>query len=557
MLPTGFIAPPSYNLAEEPLNLAEEPLGTNERDSVNIDAVIRFIRKNWCLCLIWILGSICAGITFLVLAPRYYTAFTTILLEDRARPSDSGGGVLLTDPAYVENQVQVLQSDEVIGRVIDQYRLIQTEEFGKGSGLRRFISDLVQAPSTPSRLATAARVRHALTIRQLGTSSAIEIGFTSQDPPRSAAIANAIARSYIQGQLELKRQARQNTTAGLQEWLAELRDKAFTIGPLAQDSLSTTPEAGARARLSEQQNTAETYRLLHSSFLHRRFAETADLSHPTARAITLAEMPNNTSWPQVAVVLAVAAVGGAAAAIGHALLRAATGISLRTVEDVRQSISLAPVAAVSRIKNRRWQIASSGGEVLQPVYRKTSTCLYDAMDKVAVRLLTTESQRSGLIIAVASPTRGAGASSVAVHLAAVIAECGQKTVLVDANWQKPSPVKAILNADPSRKLERELVTFGLELKSLDVLVLRPTSPISELNASLSIVTTLRHLQPSHDYLVVDFHSAEQTADLEASMNVIKQVIVVVEARRTYSESLRNFLRCIPKDKLATVVLNKV
>jgi Mrp family chromosome partitioning ATPase len=179
------------------------------------------------------------------------------------------------------------------------------------------------------------------------------------------------------------------------------------------------------------------------------------------------------------------------------------------------------------------------------------------MDKVAVRLQNGQSQRSGLIIAVASPTRSAGASSVAVHLAAVIAECGQKTVLVDANWQKPSPAKAILNADPSRKLERELVTFRLELKSLDVLALRPTSPISELNASLSIVTTLRHLQPSHDYLVVDFHSAEQTADLEASMNVIKQVIVVVEARRTYSENLRNFLRCIPKDKLATVVLNKV
>jgi len=57
--------------------------------------------------------------------------------------------------------------------------------------------------------------------------------------------------------------------------------------------------------------------------------------------------------------------------------------------------------------------------------------------------------------------------------------------------------------------------------------------------------------------VVDFHSAEQTADLEVSMEVIKQVIVVVEAGRTCSDGLRDFLRCIPKDKLATVVLNKV
>jgi uncharacterized protein involved in exopolysaccharide biosynthesis/Mrp family chromosome partitioning ATPase len=553
MLPTGSVAPPSYNFAEA-------PIGPNERDSVNTDAIIRFIRKNWCLCLIWVFASLCAGIAFLILAPGYYTAFTTILLEDRAKPSDSAGGMLVSDPAHVDSQVQVLQSDEVIGRVITIGS--QTEEFGKAGGVGRFISDLVTlvspAPTTPSRLATAVRVKRALIIRQVGTSNAIEIGFTSQDPLRSAAVANAIAQSYIQGQYELKRKARQDATAGLEEWLAELRDKAFAIDSSGQASLPTREaEEMARARLREQQNTAETYRLLHNSFLQRRYAETADISIPSARAITLAETPIGRSWPQMAVVLAIAAVGGAAAGFGHALLRAATKMSLRTVEDVRQSTNLDRIAPVPKIRKRRWETASSGEEGLQPVYKKVSTGLYDAMGKVAVRLQTGQSQRSGLIIAVAAPTCGAGASSVAAHLAGVIAECGQKTVLVDANWRKPSAAKAMLNAEPSRKLARALVTVHLELKSFDVLVLRPTSPISELNASLSIATTLRHLQPLHDCVVVDFHSAEQTVDLEVSMDVIKHVIVVVEARRTYSESLRDFLRCIPKDKLATVVLNKV
>jgi polysaccharide biosynthesis transport protein len=556
MLPTGSVAPPSYNFAEE-------PLGSNERDSVNSDAIIWFIRKNWCLCFIWILASLCAGIAFLLLAPGYYTASTTILLEDRARPSDATAGVLVTDPAYVDNQVQVLQSDEVIGRVIDQHRLMQTEEVGRRGGLARFIPGLVTqvspAPTTASRLATAMRVKRALMVRQVGTSSAIEIRFTSQDPLGAAAIANAIAQSYIEGQLELKRKARQDAATGLQKWLTELRARAFAIGSSPQDSLPTTPEAeeNARARLREQQNTAETYRLLYNSFLQRRYAETADLSIPTARAITLAEVPIDRSWPQIPVVLAIAAVGGAAAGIGHAWLRAVTKVSLRTVEDVRQSTSLDRIAGVSKISKRRWQTAISAEEGLQPVYLKTSTSLYDALGKVAARLQTGQSQRSGLIIAVAAPTRGAGASSVAAHLAGVIAESGQKTVLVDANWRKPSAAKAMLKAEPSRKLARALVTVHLQLKSFDVLLLRPTSPISELNASLSIATTLQHLQPLHDCVVVDFHSAEQAADLEVSMHVVKQVIVVVEARRTTSERLRDFLRYIPKDKLATVVLNKV
>src|SRR5262245_3717096 len=117
MLPTGSIAPPSHNFAEE-------QLGPNERDTVNTDAIFRFMRKNGRLCLIWIFASLCAGIAFVMLATGYYTAFTTILLEDRARPSDSTGGVVVADPAYVDNQVQVLQSDEVIGRVIDQHGLM-------------------------------------------------------------------------------------------------------------------------------------------------------------------------------------------------------------------------------------------------------------------------------------------------------------------------------------------------------------------------------------------------------------------------------------------------
>jgi hypothetical protein len=57
--------------------------------------------------------------------------------------------------------------------------------------------------------------------------------------------------------------------------------------------------------------------------------------------------------------------------------------------------------------------------------------------------------------------------------------------------------------------------------------------------------------------VVDFDSTEQTGDLEGSMAVIDEVIVVAEARRTSSESLGGLLRLIPGNKIAAVVLNKV
>jgi Mrp family chromosome partitioning ATPase len=146
---------------------------------------------------------------------------------------------------------------------------------------------------------------------------------------------------------------------------------------------------------------------------------------------------------------------------------------------------------------------------------------------------------------------------VAAHLARIIAESGQKTLLIDANWRKPSIDQALLEPNPGRGLASRLATINSEPESLIVLMLRPMAAISELNASLSIATAFQQLQSKYDCVVVDFHSTEHTADFEANMTAINEVIVVAEARRTSSETLLGFLRLIPSAKIAAVILNKV
>jgi polysaccharide biosynthesis transport protein len=559
---------PNWPIPLTAYDLAVEPLGPHERDLVSPDAVLRLIRRSWRLCAVWIFAGLCAGIAFAMLSSSYYAAFATILLEDRGgrAPADGAGGVAAPDPAYADSQIQVLQSDEVLARVVDKNRLTEVEEFGQSGGLRALVSAVASifnpgsaATKPTARHATTTRVKRALVIRRLGTSNAVEIGFTSQDAVRSAAIANAIAQSYIDGQLELRRRASEDATAHLKERLAEFRDKAFAIDPPAQEPAAATPEAAeqARARLRELQNRAEIFRALYNNFLQRGYTESVDQFFPGARVITQAEPPTERSWPRMILVLAVAAFGGAAGGIGHALLRQATDHSLRTVEDAQRSTSLERIAGVPKIERQAWKIGEPRQGGLQPAYARDAVTLREVMGKVAVRLQGGQSHRSRSIIAVAAPTDGAGTSSVAAHLARIIAESGQKTLLVDANWRKTSVSQAMLNAQPGRKLARAVATIPLDPESLDVLVLRATDPISELNASLSIVATLQHLQTEYECVVVDFHSVEQTADLEASMTVINEVIVVAEAQRTSSESLHGLLRLVPRDKIAAVVLNKI
>jgi len=559
-----------------PYGLTEQPLGSNDRDLVSPDAILRFIRRSWRLCLIWVFVCLCVGVAFAVLSPAYYTAYTTILLEDRTlRPlADPAGGAIPADPGYPDSQVQILQSDEVVGRVVEQNRLAEDPEFGPmGDSLISYLRTELAVLLNPGRAGIKATPRHATTIRflralsvrRVGITNVVEIGFTSRDPLRSAAIANAIAQSYIEGQLELKLLARAEAASHLKERLAELRDKAFGAGEGSQESSGGTPgsEEQARVRFREMQNRVDTFRALYNNVLQRAYAEPDSQVFANARVITSAEPPLERSWPRAVIVLVIAAAGGAVGGIGHALIRVAMDHSLRTVQDVQRLTGLDCIAGVAT-RGERAERTSGACESLQAVEQGLQTVylqrlrgLYDAMVKVAVRLQADQSKRNGVIIGVVAPTKGAGASSVAAHLARIIAESGQRTLLVDANWQRPLLSPPVLSPKSDQKPPGLVATIYPQTGSLDFLVIRAAGPISEVKASVSIIGTLQNQQPDYNCTVVDFHSTEQTSDFEAGMALINKLIVVVEARRTSSDTLDLLLRLVPRENIVAVILNKV
>ncbi len=465
-----------------PYDMHAEPLGPRDRDFLDADAIIGFAQRSWRLCLIWIGVGLCASIAFLIVSPAYYTAYSTILFYDStSKPAAASGTAAdAVASAHVDTQIQVLQSDEVLGRVVDQNRLVQDRGFGIG----------MASTNPEARHATILRVVAALSVQRIGISDAVQIGFTSKSRLRSAAITNAIIQNYIDMRLELQR--------------------ANTL---------STPE---------------------SSFLG-------------VRVITPATPPVERSWPRTIFVFGIAVAAAVALGVAHALLREATDRSLRTAEDVRRFTGLDCITPVPKIEGQAWVIGEIHSGGLQPTYLNAAADFCQSMVRLAVRL----QNRSKFVTGVVAPTAGAGASSVAAHLANILAESGRKTLLVDANWRKPTMGLSMSKSSPSRMLARRLAATHLEAGRLDVLMLRAAAPISPLNASLSIVTALQHLQPEYDCVVVDFHSTDQTADLEANIAVINDAVVVVEAERTTAESLRGLLGVLPRDKIEAVIVNKM
>ena len=553
-----------------PYDLAPQSPRPDETDTVDIRAVGRFLRRSARLCVIWLLAALCLGVAFIRLSPGYYTARVVMFLEERGSRlvPDAAGMPQPPDPTYADSQIEIIQSDEVIGKVVNEDQFKYGEESAQAAdGLTALISRLasVVRPTSSDTLdgvtekAAARRdfqrFRRDLSVQRLGVSNAVEIDFTSRDPARSAAIANAVAQSYIDNQLDMRRDALDDAAEHLDESLEKLRDKAFSVDP--QFSVLENGEQ-ALAKSRELQTRTDTYRALYNSLLQRQYMETSDrLASAAARVITPAEAPSKKSWPRAFVVLAVAAAGGIAGGMGHALLRQATDSTLRTVEDVWRASGVDIIAGIPRIKRRSWRTTRFRQNGLQPAYTNVSAKITETMGKFTVRLQGRQTRRSGFIIGVVAPTASAGTSSIAANLARIVAESGQRTLLVDANWRKPSAENQLLEPNPGRKLATGFAMINLATESLVVLLLRSITPISELNASLSIVATLQQQRAEYDCVVVDFPSIEQTADFEASMATIDEVIVVLEAGNASYEGLGAFLRLVPKNKIAAVVLNKV
>ena len=525
-----------------------EHFSSGDRDTLDADAIIRFTQRSWRVCLIWLGAGLCASIAFLAISPAYYTAYSTILFYDSAsRPATGAGSA--SDPlasAAVDTQIQVLQSAEVVGRVVDQNRLIEDQEFGVG-----------HVTTTPqARHATILGVMRALSVRRIGLSDAVTVGFTSKTRLRSAVIANAIIQAYAAAGLDLQRRDRAEAASELRE-LAEARNKAFASDPTTVLSPTAPQSAGeARARFRELQDRMEAYRVMYNNLMQRvNKASGLDFSSLSVRVLTPAEPPLGRSWPKLIFVFGIAVAVTGAAGFGHALLREATNRSLRTMDEVRQFTGLDCVGGIPKIEERGWITGAVDVGGLQPAYLNASADFCQAIVRLAVRLQ--EPKQRQFVIGVVAPTAGVGSSSVSAHLANILAEGGQKTLLVDANWQKAAKGLAVPMPSPNRMLARGLAAIHLEPGKLDVLVLRATAPISPLNASNSIASALQHLQAEYDFVVIDFRSIDQTADLDVNLAIVNRVVVIVEAGQTTAESLGGLLRVLPKDKIEAVMVNKI
>ncbi len=148
------------------------------------------------------------------------------------------------DSASVDSEVQILQSRNLIRRVVVDQNLVEDPEFNSSlrepSPLRwlspgRWISKLTDGgsaqPATEEEAndwqveATVGAVLNRMEVLRRTSTYIIEISFRSEDPKKAARIANAIADAYVLDQLEAKFDATKKANEWLSSRLGDLREQ--------------------------------------------------------------------------------------------------------------------------------------------------------------------------------------------------------------------------------------------------------------------------------------------------------------------------------------------
>ncbi|MEN3977227.1 polysaccharide biosynthesis tyrosine autokinase [Emcibacter sp. SYSU 3D8] len=194
-----------------------------------------------------------ALIVIFQLTPRYESAALVRIdapksnvVDIEAVLQDSG-----QEQGFVETEIEVISSHDVIGRVVDKLRLMENPVFNPEVGEKRqpspwrFVSpgyyfrlagELFSATSAPARQSLSAedrdtelrgriidRIAGMMDVKRKRLSSVIAIGIESEDPALAARLANTIAGEYLVSQYEAKFQAAETATTWLNERLGTMR----------------------------------------------------------------------------------------------------------------------------------------------------------------------------------------------------------------------------------------------------------------------------------------------------------------------------------------------
>ncbi|HEY1630056.1 MAG TPA: exopolysaccharide transport family protein [Rhizomicrobium sp.] len=191
-------------------------------DEFRLSDLARIAQARMRLVVVTMFAVVALAAIAVLLIPQRYSATSVVLLDPRKNNVADISAVvseLPVDPASVADQIQILNSRDLAGRVIDRLGLADDPDFNPALAPGFFANDL--SPEQ-QRNAEIDALRKHMTVETVGLSTAMEITYSARDPEKAARIANAISDIYISTEMDAKLNATTATTDWLQSRIKQL-----------------------------------------------------------------------------------------------------------------------------------------------------------------------------------------------------------------------------------------------------------------------------------------------------------------------------------------------
>ncbi|MCC7251280.1 GNVR domain-containing protein [Hyphomicrobium sp.] len=509
----------------------------------------------------WIVIALAVSATGLLLARPRYTATAELLL------GVSSVGAAAASTALVESQIETLRSDHLARSVIDKLGLwsdatlaceshgLLDQLFGAG--------DPCSAPATASvdRDAVLAHFKNATSARRSGRSFVANVSFTSTDPQKAAAVANALATAYVDYRARIQARGVEQAGARLEGHIARVREKSAAASE-AIDKLKdgearkqTPPDDEVRSLESQSQ----AYRSIYRALLDRYTKSVEEQASPVSEARVISEALPPTRWstPNVPLVLLLGACAGGLIGIAAAVRKEYIARPVRSLEQIERDIGLRALGIVPLVEGRRLLPASQQAPPL---------LLHDRGDALrGIKIAVNEvCPPDSSVIGVVSAYQGEGKSTVAFNLAVLEAENGKRVLLIDANLHRPSLGLSLTRGTLLPPLEgraalSESVTQNeLGFDFLGECAAEPPLHPAVLLGSSAMRDLIGSARDLYDCIVCDLPNVLGHADVQAAADVFDALVLVTEWGRTPSAAAtRAALKStVISERLVGVIINK-
>ena len=225
-------------------------------------------RRVW----LWLgaLFGLIAAVVFLALVTPKYTAVAQLLIDPndlRVVDNQVTSSATPTDAntAYVESQVRVLTSDNVLRKVIAANHLDADPEFvgppSVFSAVREFFYEKLgmtqPTPQNDPMVIALQNLATQIVARRQERTYVVDLSVTSRDGEKAALIANAIIKYYLDDQAGARTTAARRATDALSGRLQELKDRVRVAEDRSEAYKAANNIVSASGQLVNEQQLAE------------------------------------------------------------------------------------------------------------------------------------------------------------------------------------------------------------------------------------------------------------------------------------------------------------